>query len=677
LNRWILLAALAWLPASAPATDPASAPGAASVDARAQLGRLLSEADTDHDRKITVGDAGARRFWLQDRKGTRLEVAGTYALSNLLQELKLAADERRSEIRADRVFERPATRVSRSIRERYWDGLTRQVDAAHLAQVLVDPKLPRREWRHLYVPYGDAAAFEHFTQAAREHPELKLKVWRLPPRIDGSIMREIRDRHGLLTLALRKGAHGLEGVPFVVPGGRFNEMYGWDSYFESLGLLADGRVELARAMVDNFVYEIENYGKILNANRTYYLNRSQPPFLTAMISAIYPRLKKGEESRRWLRRALQAAMKEYAGVWMNADRLTPTGLSRYFGDGHGIPPEVEPGHFDFILKPAARRHRLTLAELERRYNSGELKDPALDEFFAHDRAVRESGHDTTYRWRVNGRDRAADFVTVDLNSLLYRYELDLARLVRQEFGGELAAADGEAPVRADEWRARAARRKALMLRYLWDPERKLFFDYCYKDAVRSTYVSATAFYPLWAMDAADAESRILSDQDARAAAANLLASLEMAGGLASTAEASLRREGDPKHPRQWEFPNGWAPHQMIAWEGLRAYGLAGDSARLTYRWLYTIARNAADYNGTVPEKFDVVKRSHAVFAEYGNVGTQFSYITQEGFGWMNASFQVGLASLDPARRERLDDLVPPEWLALSSLRPDSGRSDSE
>ena len=101
---------------------------------------------------------------------------------------------------------------------------------------------------------------------------------------------------------------------------------------------------------------------------------------------------------------------------------------------------------------------------------------------------------------------------------------------------------------------------------------------------------------------------------------------------------------------------------MLAWSGLLNYGYRGVAQRLSYRWLYTITRNAVDYNGTVPEKLDVVKRSHRVFAEYGNVGTVFEYIPMEGFGWMNASYQVGLAYLSHDMRGRLNSLIPPEWL---------------
>jgi alpha,alpha-trehalase len=108
-------------------------------------------------------------------------------------------------------------------------------------------------------------------------------------------------------------------------------------------------------MVDNFLYQINHYGKILNANRTYYLTRSQPPFLSSMALSVYEAMPKDEESKRWLEKAFRAAIREYHGVWMNRDHLTTTGLSRYFGSGLGPPPEVEPGHFDEIYRPYGAR----------------------------------------------------------------------------------------------------------------------------------------------------------------------------------------------------------------------------------------------------------------------------------------------------------------------------------
>jgi alpha,alpha-trehalase len=449
-------------------------------------------------------------------------------------------------------------------------------------------------------------------------------------------------------------------VPFVVPGGRFNEMYGWDSYFEALGLVADGRVHLARAMVDNFVYQIEHYGKILNANRTYYLTRSQPPFLTSMGLAVYAQLPRNAQSKQWLARVLRAAIREYGQVWMSKQRLTETGLSRYFGSGYGAPPEVEPGHFDAIYRPFAARHRLGVRQFERRYRRGQLEVPELDQFFVHDRCVRESGHDTTYRWEARG-DRCADFVTVDLNSLLYKIEIDLAATIAREFGGKLRMPNGSVE-NSQSWWARARKRRAVMSRLLWDDKRGLFFDYDVVNKQRHVYVSATAFYPLWAMHPDDPSTSLVGDERARRLIAKAVGLLEMPGGIAASTQASRGAVTAKRPLRQWDYPHGWPPHQIMVWQGLINHGYRDIAQRLAYRWLYTITRNAVDYNGTVPEKLDVVRRTHQVFAEYGNVGTKFAYITREGFGWMNASYQLGLALLPKHLRRQLDALIPPEWL---------------
>jgi alpha,alpha-trehalase len=134
--------------------------------------------------------------------------------------------------------------------------------------------------------------------------------------------------------------------------------------------------------------------------------------------------------------------------------------------------------------------------------------------------------------------------------------------------------------------------------------------------------------------------------------------LEQPAGLAATAKESV--ESARRHDaRQWDYPYGWAPHQMLAWRGLKNYGLDADAGRLTYKWLYTIVINAHDHNGTIPEKYNVVTGSHEVFVEYGNVGTKFSYIATEGFGWMNASFEVGMNFLSPAQLADLHTLKPP------------------
>jgi len=645
------------------------------VPVRDTLDRLLEEEDTDGDRMITVDDApvgrtgrGDKRFRVESTGGERFFLAGTYFLSNLLQELKLAEErgEQEAPLRPERIFESPVARISRSIRELYWDGLTRRIDGDHLEAVLKDEKTAAGGRKVLFVPHQDPVAREYFSGVAKRRPDLNLDVMVLPETITPEYVRGLEGRHGILALALRPSSGGgYSGVPFVVPGGRFNEMYGWDSYFEALGLLRDGRVDLARGMVDNFLYQIRYYGKILNANRSYYLTRSQPPFLTSMALAVYRALPKGAGSKQWLESVLRAAIREYRRVWMDAEHLTNTGLSRYFGGGLGPPPEVEPGHFDEIYRPYAMASGVDLKEFERQYKEGKLWLPGLDRFFVHDRCVRESGHDTTYRWEG---DRCADFVTVDLNSLLYKTEIDIARTIRDEFGGSLREKEGPAET-SREWYRRAARRKALILEVLWDEGQGMFFDYDLVKKRRYPYVSATTLYPLWACHADDPATRILTKDQARRLVASALSRLEMPGGVAASSERSRGPLSSTRPARQWDYPNGWPPHQILIWEGLRKYGFEETAQRLAYRWLYTITRNAVDYNGTIPEKLDVVKRSHRVFAEYGNVGTKFSYITREGFGWMNASYQVGLGILPKELVDSLDRLIPPEWIFSEGSSP--------
>ena len=138
--------------------------------------------------------------------------------------------------------------------------------------------------------------------------------------------------------------------------------------------------------------------------------------------------------------------------------------------------------------------------------------------------------------------------------------------------------------------------------------------------------------------------------------------LKEKGGIASCDQKSRGKISSTRPQKQWDYPNGWAPHQMMIWKGLQNYGFHAEMQELIYRWLFMITKNAVDYNGTIPEKYDVVIATHKVFAEYGNVGTEFEYITKEGFGWMNASFQYGLSLLEPLYVEKLNMLVAPKEL---------------
>lgn len=632
------------------------------------LWRLVPQEDTDGDLRITIHDH-VTPFTLKDRNGKSIRnVDSVYQLSVLLQELKRAELEHHPDINLSSIgLDETATdRTHRLIKEYYWDALTRRIDAEHIDQVVPDTKTISR-FDYIYVPASDKTAVDYFQgleRAAAKHqrsPALKVIILPAPDQIDGKFVRHLDGAHGILSLKLELDAQGrpLRGVPYVVPGGRFNELYDWDSYFIVLGLLQDGRTDLARGMADNLLYEVEHYGKIPNANRTYYLTRSQPPFLTSIIRAVY---ESGSADRKWLESALKIAMTEYKNVWMSKDRLVQIGehqLSRYYDMGNGPCPEVEPGHYDEKIAPwlehAADPDLTPLEFLNQYLYCGKFADVevnglTLTAFFKNDRAVRESGHDTTHRFD----DRTADFVSVDLNSLLYRYEMDFAELIAKEFGGQLQGIGDSG--KAEYWQRKASARKRAMLDLMWDEVRGYFFDYDFVNHKRSTYISATGLYPLWGkvLNPNEATDR----ERARRTVAYACAKLEETAGLAATARewVETARKQDP---RQWDYPYGWPPHQMLAWRGLKNYGLNADAERLAYRWLYTIAKNAHDYNGTIPEKYNVVTGSHAVFVEYGNVGTKFAYIAPEGFGWMNASFQVGVKFLSPKRLKDLQELKPP------------------
>jgi alpha,alpha-trehalase len=574
---------------------------------------LLAQEDTDGDRRITVHDRGPRCYEVDG-----FPVRGTYALSNLLQELALARDSGQSWLELDpqQLTEPPTQRISRGIRERCWTGLTRRLDPPSLSKVLGDPKMagPVR----LYLPANDRRSHDYYADCGVE-------VVILPAQITPRYVLGINDKPGLLGLALEE-----EPLPYVVPGGRFNEMYGWDSYFIALGLIHDGHFELALAMLKHQVYQIRHYGQVLNANRSYYLTRSQPPFLTRFLQAL---LAHRPLPLDFVHEVVRTAMHEYAHVWAGGPRLTPTGLSRYLGQGIGMPPETEPGHYHEVLLPWAARSGLAVEDFERAYLARELTCPELDAYFVHDRTVRESGHDTSYR--LEGR--AADLCTVDLNSLLYAYEVDLADLL-ERYGQQPGFPE------ADIWRGRASRRQALLHELCWDEASGQFFDYDYVQKARTGYQSATGLWPLWAGLATPRQAE-------RAMAA---APLEK-GGLAASSLASRGPLGPGRPARQWDYPYGWAPHQLMAWEGLQRYHL--DAAAWAERWLRMITRNAIDFNGVIPEKYDVVEASHQVFAEYGNVGADFDYITREGFGWTNASYQIGLEYLSARQRAHLDELT--------------------
>ncbi len=607
------------------------------------LEKLLAQEDTDGDKKITKEDIGPKSFSINSDKNISYKVKGTYYLSNLLQELAIAKNEGKQEthIPLSKIEEKPTHRISRMIRDYFWDDLTRTIDEKGIEKIVGDDKTTDSTQR-IYVPSTDHSGIEYYKKIQSKFSNLIIEI--LPRDITPEYVLSINEKPGILALKIEEG----KGVPFVVPGGRFNEMYGWDSYFEGMGLLIDGRIDLAKAMVDNFCYQIENFGKILNANRSYYLTRTQPPFLSSFIREVFEYDDK--KDIKWLTSVLQVAVKEYETVWMVKEkRLTKNGLNRYLAEGIGIPPETEDGHFDEVLLQFAEKHQLPLETFLEKYRKRELIDEVLDMYFVHDRSLRESGHDTS--WRLD--NVCAHLNTVDLNSLLYKYEKDFAYLIATYFNDSFQGVDAKS-YNSDYWLDKARIREELMRKFLWSDTEGSFFDYNFIENTQTNFESATNFYPLWAAFCSEKEARKLVD--------NLMQSFRVKGGITATTKASVAFIDENQPQRQWDYPNGWAPHQMLLWKGLLNYGYRKETQELVYRWLWMITRNAVDYNGTIPEKYDVVSCTHKVYAEYGNVGTEFDYITTSGFGWMNASYQYGLSLLDASLVEKLDQLKDPDKL---------------
>ncbi|MFH4969439.1 alpha,alpha-trehalase [Gaetbulibacter sp. M240] len=610
------------------------------------LHALLDQEDTDQDKKITVEDQGPKVFKITSESGEVYEVKGTYHLSNLLQELVIAKQrgQVQAEISLDKIEELPVHRISRMIRDYYWDGLTRRMDKTGVKSLVSDSKNASltAEKLPIYVPYKDSLAYDYYKVLENDLPIVTVK---LPEDITPEYVKSINHKPGILSLKLEDHNGKMEGVPFVVPGGRFNEMYGWDSYFESVGLMLDGKVELAKAMADNFQYEINHYGKILNANRSYYLTRTQPPFYSTLIREVF----EITQDKSWLASHLETAIKEYETVWMvDGKRLTKNGLNRYLAEGIGISPEAEEGHFDAVLKPFAEKEGLSINAYIRSYQSRQIQNDFLDIYFLHDRTVRESGHDTSYRIEGN----CADLNLVELNAMLFKYEMDFAALIRGVFDDTF-----ESPLKtytSSYWQEKALARKKHMDELCWNESRGMYFDFNHIIKSQSTFVSATTFTPMWCgMASADQAKKLVE---------NALPLIKEKGGVAGSTEESRGEISETRPHRQWDYPNGWAPHQIMIWKGLMNYGFNAEAQELIYRWLFMITKNAVDYNGTIPEKYDVVEATHKVFSEYGNVGTDFEYMSQEGFGWMNASYQYGLSLMDKRYVDALNRLEPPENL---------------
>lgn len=654
------------------------------------LKELLKNEDTDHNFQITIEDNGPKviKLGTANSNGYRqAPIRGTYMLSNLLQELTIAKRLGRDQMILDetRLNENPVYRMKRLITTQFWRSLTRLLTRDNIMEMSKDTKIEEeitdengqvqhnKESHRIYIPYNRKDQFDYFNSIKEANPDISLDVQYLPEIIDADYVKSINKKPGLLALSAAPDPNdstNLISQPYIVPGGRFNELYGWDSYMETIGLLVDVTVDdqehlkLARGMTENFIYEIHHYGKILNANRSYYLTRSQPPFLTDMALRVFNKTmevapERLEESMDFIRRAIEAAIKEYNNVWFAEPRLDKeTGLSCYHPVGKGIPPETEASHFNAILDPYIKKYGISQTDFIEEYNNGTIKEPELDEYFLHDRAVRESGHDTSYR--LEGK--CADLATVDLNSLLYKYEADIAFVIESLCDGKLENKDTGEIETPEKWREKANLRKKRITKYLWNEEDSIFYDYNIKKKRQTGYESATTFWPLW--------SQLASAEQADMLVKNSTQKLEEFGGLAAGTLKSRGGINLHRPSRQWDYPYGWAPQQILAWIGLCNYGYEGVARRLAYRWLYLMTQAFVDYNGVVVEKYNVTKGAipHKVDAEYGNQGLDFKGVAMEGFGWVNASYVFGLTFMNLHACRCLGTLTPPD-VFLRYLHP--------
>jgi alpha,alpha-trehalase len=394
---------------------------------------------------------------------------------------------------------------------------------------------------------------------------------------------------------------------YVVPGGRFREMYYWDSYFTMVGLQTSGRHDLVSAMVENFAGLIDDYGHIPNGSRTYYLSRSQPPFFAAMVE-----LEARHDGRGALTRRLPQLEREHAFWMAGAADLAP-------GTAHRRVVRLADGsllnrYWDDLATPRdeAYLEDIDTARKGTREASGIYRDL---------RASAESGWDFSSRWLADGRTlasiRTTDIAPVDLNSLLYKLEMTIARACQEVRRAECTR----------DMRARAAARQKAMLLLMWDDTRNAFVDFDWRAGRRLEQVTAATAYPLFA--------DLVPRAQARKLAATLEESLLMPHGLATTTVNT---------GQQWDSPNGWAPLQWIAIDGLRRHGEKKLAEKIAQAW---VLENVRVYcrTGKLVEKYNVDQAGEGAGGEYP---------VQDGFGWTNAIL-VRLLELYPRlARERYE-----------------------
>ncbi|TGE14096.1 alpha,alpha-trehalase TreF [Hymenobacter elongatus] len=378
--------------------------------------------------------------------------------------------------------------------------------------------------------------------------------------------------------------------PYIVPGGRFREVYYWDSYFTMLGLQESKRTPVIRNMVDNFAYLLDQYGFIPNGNRSYYLTRSQPPFFALMVTLLATE----EAGDKTVLRYQPQLLKEYAHWMAGAEGLKAgTATLRAVRLPQG---ELLNRYWDTSDQPREESYAEDVA-------AAKLSKQPPAQFYRNVRAAAASGWDFSTRWFGPSEQlstiQTTDLVPVDLNCLLYYLETTIAKSYQSQGNARQAAA----------FLGKAQRRQKAIMTYCWDAKAGWFLDYNFRQRQRSVVKSLAGVYPL--------SFGIASQAQAALVAKGLERDFSKPGGLVTTLSRSQQ---------QWDAPNAWAPLQWMAIDGLRRYRHEELARTVATRWI-TLNSTVFQQTGKLMEKYNVVDSN--LTAGGGE------YLLQDGFGWTN------------------------------------------
>jgi len=374
--------------------------------------------------------------------------------------------------------------------------------------------------------------------------------------------------------------------PYVVPGGRFREVYYWDSYFTMLGLVESGEFGLIEDMLDNFAHLIMTVGHIPNGNRTYYITRSQPPFFSQMVKLLAAQ--RGDKVYEKYKFALK---KEYE-FWMQGINTKDTPIKHCVS----TPVGVMNRYYDFGTTPRQESYREDYTQVQTLGGGSKM--------YRDLRAGAESGWDFSSRWFADGKSietiETTDIIPIDLNALLYGLEEVLTKCFHDDMAYVMSLKN------------MMENRKAFLNEYCWNKAEGVYADYNWADQKQTSVKSLAMVYPLFFK---------MSNQAQADEVANYLKEHFLkAGGVVST----LYHTG-----QQWDAPNGWAPLQWMTIVGLENYGHKDLAKTIAERWVDLNERVYAN-TGKFVEKYNVEDMT----LEAGGG----EYPVQDGFGWSNGVY---------------------------------------